>query len=230
MTQTATQQLTAEVLTWPGTSVRFGSRGEYGFWAGDRELGHLHGDRVAHFFFADRRLGQELRDSGQVGPHPVNRHSPKLAARDIAGPADVEAVRELLRLNYDRHTADPEAEVRALVAALDEAQFDADAFAALLRDDAVIVNIAGVRVEGREAIRSAVGAALGTALRDVRTRAEIVGVAFPADGVAVVSAIKHVEHGGAALPARGTYSIVTIREPEGWRVALLHTTPAGLNS
>ena len=39
-----------------------------------------------------------------VGPHPVNRHSTKLAARRIENEADIRDVIELMRLNYDRVT------------------------------------------------------------------------------------------------------------------------------
>ena len=102
---TPTQTLTVRVLAWPGTRVRIGERGEYAFDAGASELGHLHDDRVAHFFFP-RAVGQDLRDAGRVGPHPVNPHSPKLAARPITSPADVDEVLALLRLNYDREVAE----------------------------------------------------------------------------------------------------------------------------
>jgi hypothetical protein len=98
------EQITAVVTTWPGVEAGMGERGEWGFSVGGRQIGHLHGDRVAHFGFP-RELGQELRDAGRVGPHPVNRHSPKLAARELHGDDDVRDVIELMRLNYDRVTA-----------------------------------------------------------------------------------------------------------------------------
>lgn len=94
----------AEVLTWDGTDAGWGSRGEHALWLGSRELGHLHGDRVAHFGFP-RDVGAALRAAGRVGPHPVNRHSPKLAARRLTGAQDVDEVIALLRLNYDRERA-----------------------------------------------------------------------------------------------------------------------------
>ena len=65
------------------------------------EIGHLHGDHAAHFGFP-RDVGAELREQGRVGPHPVNPHSTKLAARRIEGEADVRDVIALMRLNYDR--------------------------------------------------------------------------------------------------------------------------------
>ena len=76
------------------------------------EIGHLHGDRVAHFGFP-RDVGAALREQGRVGPHPVNRHSTKLAARQIEGDDDVRDVIELMRLNYDRVVAAERDEFRA---------------------------------------------------------------------------------------------------------------------
>jgi hypothetical protein len=96
--------IAAEVLSWDGTDAGWGPRGEHALWLGPSELGHLHGDRVAHFGFP-RDVGTALRAAGRVGPHPVNRHSPKLAARDLRGPRDVDDVIALLRLNYDRERA-----------------------------------------------------------------------------------------------------------------------------
>jgi len=100
-TQTASEQITEEVTSWPGVTAGPGRRGEFAFKLGQREIGHLHGDHAAHFGFP-RDVGTELREQGRVGPHPVNRHSPKMAARSIDDAADVRDVIELLRLNYDR--------------------------------------------------------------------------------------------------------------------------------
>ncbi len=100
----ASEQITAEVTAWEGVEAMTGDRGEWSFRLGRREIGHLHGDRVAHFGFP-RDVGTALRAAGRVGPHPVNPHSPKLAARDLIGPRDVDDVIALLRLNYDRERA-----------------------------------------------------------------------------------------------------------------------------
>jgi hypothetical protein len=113
--KTASERITEEVASWPGVEAGPGARGEFGFYVDGHELGHLHGDDAAHFGFP-RNLGAELREQGRVGPHPVNPHSPKLAARRIAGDADVEDVIALMRLNYLRivaeHGAPQEAEAR----------------------------------------------------------------------------------------------------------------------
>ena len=49
--KTASELITDEVTTWPGVEAGVGSRGEFAFTVGRREIGHLHGDHVAHFGF-----------------------------------------------------------------------------------------------------------------------------------------------------------------------------------
>lgn len=97
-------RIAGEVLTWPGTDAAWGTRAEHALTFEGRELGHLHGDRVAHFSFP-RELGAELRAARVVGPHPVNPHSMRLAAREIRDDGDVDDVLALLRRNYDREAA-----------------------------------------------------------------------------------------------------------------------------
>jgi hypothetical protein len=98
----ASDRITKEVTSWPGVEAGIGKRGEYGFTVGRRQIGHLHGDRVAHFGFP-RSVWTELMDQGRVVRHPIDH--PGWAARRIENDEDVRAVIELLRLNYDRVTA-----------------------------------------------------------------------------------------------------------------------------
>ena len=99
--QTASRRITEEVTSWPGVQAGPGSRGEFAFRLGRKELGHLHGDYVAHFFFP-KDVGLSLREQGRVVDHPVFPGKPGPAARAIKNEADVRDVIELLRLNYDR--------------------------------------------------------------------------------------------------------------------------------
>ena len=101
---TASERIIAEVTSWPGITTGFGSRGEFAFRLGRREIGHLHGDRVAHFGFP-RSVGAELQAAGRVVPHPVMPDNPGWGARAIEGEDDVGEVLALLRLNYDRAVA-----------------------------------------------------------------------------------------------------------------------------
>jgi hypothetical protein len=98
------QEITDIVTSWPGVEAGPGPRGEYGFRVAGRELGHLHGDHVAHFSFP-AKLGQALKDDGRVVDHPVFPGKPGFAARAIHDSADVEEVIDLMRLNYDRIVA-----------------------------------------------------------------------------------------------------------------------------
>jgi hypothetical protein len=99
--QTASERITEEVTSWPGVTAGLGRRGEFAFKVGGREIGHLHGDRAAHFSFP-KQVWRELREQGRIEPHPVfpDREGP--AARQIVNDADVRDVVALLRLNYDR--------------------------------------------------------------------------------------------------------------------------------
>ena len=102
-TTTASSRITEEVTSWPGVEAGYGKRGEWSFTVAGKEIGHLHGDRAAHFAFP-RELGVKLREEGRVGPHPVNPHSTKLAARGIRSDEDVRDVIALMLLNYERVT------------------------------------------------------------------------------------------------------------------------------
>lgn len=84
----ASKDITEAVTAWPRVEAGPGRRGEWAFTVDGREIGHLHGDRAAHFGFP-RALGAELREQGRVGPHPVNPHSTKMAARRIETEEDV---------------------------------------------------------------------------------------------------------------------------------------------
>ena len=101
---TASERITAEATSWPGVTAAHGSRGEFSLRVGRREIGHLHGDRVAHLGFP-KAIGAELRAAGRIGPHPVMPDNPGWGARRIQTDADVEDVIALLRMNYDRVTA-----------------------------------------------------------------------------------------------------------------------------
>lgn len=98
---TPSRVITEEVASWPGVSAGPGRRGEFAFRVAGREIGHLHGDAVAHFSFP-KKLGETLRDDGRVVDHPVFPGKPGFAARRIATETDVRDVIELLRLNYNR--------------------------------------------------------------------------------------------------------------------------------
>lgn len=99
--QTAGEQITEEVTSWPGVVAGTGDRGEFAFTIGRREIGHLHGDRALHIGFP-KAVWHELHDAGRIDYHPVFPGRPGYASRQIETADDVADVIALLRLNYDR--------------------------------------------------------------------------------------------------------------------------------
>src|SRR4051812_33341590 len=97
----AHERITDEVTGWAGVTTANGDWGSFAFTVGRAELGHLHGDRAAHFVFP-KDVWAELRAEGRIAEHPVFPDKQGPAARRIAGDADVDDVIALMRLNYDR--------------------------------------------------------------------------------------------------------------------------------
>jgi hypothetical protein len=99
------QRITEEVCSWSGVEAGPGRRGEFAFKLGGKEIGHLHGDHAAHFVFP-KDVWSELKDAGRVTEHPVFPGRAGPAARRIDSEADVRDVIALMRLNYERITAE----------------------------------------------------------------------------------------------------------------------------
>jgi luciferase-like monooxygenase len=92
-------RLEAAVTNWEGVTVhehRFGGR-EFRY--GRRELGHLHGDRLADVPFP-RRIAAMLVETGRAQPHRFARGG--WVSFPIRGEQDIEAAVELFRLSYER--------------------------------------------------------------------------------------------------------------------------------
>jgi hypothetical protein len=101
---TASEQITQEVTSWTGVEAGPGRRGEFAFKFGRRELGHLHGDRTAHFGFP-KEVWTELFEEGRIDYHPVFPGKPGYGARRIENDDDVRDVIAMIRLNYGRAVA-----------------------------------------------------------------------------------------------------------------------------
>jgi len=101
---TASERITQEVTSWTGVDAGPGRRGEFAFKLGRRELGHLHGDRTAHFGFP-KEVWTELFEAGRIDYHPVFPGKPGYGARRIENDDDVRDVIAMIRLNYDRAVA-----------------------------------------------------------------------------------------------------------------------------
>jgi hypothetical protein len=88
------------VGSWDGVEVGPHRFGGIEFRVGRRELGHLHGDRIADLPFP-RRIRDELIAARRARPHHVLPDTGWVTA-GIEKPEDVEQVIELFRLSYDR--------------------------------------------------------------------------------------------------------------------------------
>jgi Family of unknown function (DUF5519) len=102
--QRPSERITEQVISWPGVTAGPGQRGEFSFKVGRREIGHLHGDRTAHFGFP-KAVWQSLFQAGRIDYHPVFPGRPGFGARRIETEADVEDVIALMRINYERVVA-----------------------------------------------------------------------------------------------------------------------------
>lgn len=102
--QRASERIIEAVTSWPAVDAGWGRRGELAFKLGGREIGHLHGDHAAHFWFP-KNVWTQLLQQGRIAEHPVFPGKAGPGARTITSQADVDDVIELLRLNYDRLVA-----------------------------------------------------------------------------------------------------------------------------
>lgn len=100
MSESIATSIERELLSWEGVTSKPHRFGGVEFRVAQRELGHLHGDRVADLPFP-LKVREELVEAGKASPH---HHLPRTGwvSRYIRGPDDVPAVIELFRLNYDR--------------------------------------------------------------------------------------------------------------------------------
>lgn len=92
--------IAAAVQSWPGVESAPHRFGGVEFHLGRRELGHLHGDRIADLPFP-RRVRDELIADGRARPHHVLPDSGWITV-SIRSPEDVEPAVELFRMAYDR--------------------------------------------------------------------------------------------------------------------------------
>jgi hypothetical protein len=99
------QQIVREVAAWPGVTTATHRFGGIEFRVGRRELGHLHGSRVADLPFPVR-VRTDLVTAGQAEPHHVLPQS-GWVSYDIHDTSDIAKVIALFRLNYDRPWGKP---------------------------------------------------------------------------------------------------------------------------
>ena len=100
MAESVHAAIVREVSSWPGVTVGRHRFGGTEFRYGRRELGHLHGNRLADLPFP-LLIRNELVAGGRAEPHHIHPESGWVSCF-IRDGADVAHVIELFRLNYER--------------------------------------------------------------------------------------------------------------------------------
>jgi Family of unknown function (DUF5519) len=98
--ETIHDAIVREVSSWPGVTVARHRFGGTELRVGRRELGHLHGSRLADLPFP-LLIRDDLVARGRAEAHHVHPESGWVSYR-INDASDVARVVELFRLNYDR--------------------------------------------------------------------------------------------------------------------------------
>ena len=98
--ETIHEAIVRELTSWPGVTAGRHRFGGTEFRYGRRELGHLHGSRLADLPFP-LLVRNDLVASGQAVPHHVHPESGWVSCY-IRDESDVARVVGLFRLNYDR--------------------------------------------------------------------------------------------------------------------------------
>src|ERR687892_754358 len=93
-------RIAEQVLAWEGVTARPHRFGGVEFRLGKRELGHLHGDRLADLPFP-RRVRDELVAEGRARPHHVLPESGWVTV-PMRTASEISSVIGLFRQNYER--------------------------------------------------------------------------------------------------------------------------------
>ena len=94
------EHIATTVQSWPGVEAAPHRFGGIEFRVGRRELGHLHGDRIADLPFP-RRVPDELIADGRARPHHVLPDTGWVTT-SIRSDSEAENAIELFRMAYDR--------------------------------------------------------------------------------------------------------------------------------
>jgi hypothetical protein len=92
-----------ELLSWPGVTIHDHRFGGIEFRVNGREMGHIHGDRLADLPFP-KDVGKKLIAEGKALPHHVLPHSGWISYY-IKGIEDIPGTIELFQMQYERMTS-----------------------------------------------------------------------------------------------------------------------------
>lgn len=95
------ERIRDEILSWPDVTAEPHRLGGLEFRLDKREMGHIHGDRLADLPFP-MNIRNELVNSGRVSPHHVLPQSGWISYWITKGENDIPSVVELFRMRYDQ--------------------------------------------------------------------------------------------------------------------------------
>jgi hypothetical protein len=95
------EKIKKELLSWPGVTAEQHKFGGIEFRLNKREMGHIHGDRLADLPFP-MKTRDNLVNSGRAFPHHVMPQSGWVSYWIEKGEEDVEAIVGLFRLRYEQ--------------------------------------------------------------------------------------------------------------------------------
>jgi hypothetical protein len=98
---TIIERVKKEILNWPHVTAEPHKFGGIEFRVEKREMGHIHGERVADIPFP-MTIRNELVNSGRVTPHHVLPESGWVSYYIDKGEDDIQAITELFRLRYEQ--------------------------------------------------------------------------------------------------------------------------------
>jgi|RhiMethySRZTD1v2_1073278.scaffolds.fasta_scaffold00635_50 hypothetical protein len=95
------EKINKEILRWPYVTAKQHRFGGIEFLLNKREMGHIHGDRLADLPFP-KKTRDELVNSGRASPHHVMPQSGWVSYWIEKGDEDVATVIGLFRLRYEQ--------------------------------------------------------------------------------------------------------------------------------
>lgn len=94
------EKISKEILNWPRVTIDQHRFGGTEFRIGKREMGHIHGNRLADLPFP-MQIRNQLIESGRASSHHVLPKS-GWVSKWIRGEDDLSEVVELFRMQYER--------------------------------------------------------------------------------------------------------------------------------
>jgi hypothetical protein len=98
---TVIEKIKKEILSWPYVTAEPHRFGGIEFRINKREMGHVHGDRLADLPFP-MNIRNELVKSGRASPHHVLPNSGWVSYWIDKGEEDIPAVIELFKMRYEQ--------------------------------------------------------------------------------------------------------------------------------